>query len=96
MNGDADVWTARNLWTGFLDGNSREFATQRDLSRKQTNYGRLDKYLIFCHFRLSVGSGTSSLMTPDYRDIIGRESTSKNQIVGDAKRLIVDEPESQG
>ena len=34
-------------------------------------------------------------MTPDYRDIIGRESTSKNQIVGDAKRLIVDEPESQ-
>ena len=27
MNGVADLWTARNLWTGFLDGKSREFDT---------------------------------------------------------------------
>ena len=64
MNGDADLWTARNFWTGFLDGNSREFDTQLNLSRKRTIYGRPDKYLIFRHFRLSVGFGTSSLMTP--------------------------------
>jgi len=65
MNGDADLWTARNFWTGFLDGNSREFDTQLNLSRKRTIYGRPDKYLIFRHFRLSVGFGTSSLMTPE-------------------------------
>ena len=31
-----------------------------------------------------------------YRDIIGRESPSKNQIAGDAQPLHVDEPESAG
>jgi len=34
VNGVADLWTARNLWTRFLDGNSREFDTQRNLSKK--------------------------------------------------------------
>ena len=53
MNGDADLWTARNFWTGFLDGNSREFDTQLNLSRKRTIYGRPDKYLIFVTFGLA-------------------------------------------
>jgi len=31
-----------------------------------------------------------------YRDIIGRESPSKNQIAGNAPQLHIDEPESAG
>ncbi len=58
MNGVADLWTARNLWTGLLDGRSREFDTSA------TCLDTLDNHLIFRRFRLSVGFGTSSLMTP--------------------------------
>jgi len=82
MNGGADLWTARNLWTGFLDGNPREFDTQRNLSRIRTVYERLDKYLIFSQFPLSVGFGTSSLMTPH------RSRGCRNQDILATQKLI--------
>ena len=45
MNGVADFETLGSLWTGFLDGNSRDFAFHCAPSMKGTVFGRFAKAL---------------------------------------------------
>jgi hypothetical protein len=43
MNRVADFGTLKNLWTSFLDGNSRDLAPRRSLSTNGPIYGRRHK-----------------------------------------------------